>query len=126
MAGIISSISNQGSLAGGQGANQTIVQLTGAVLTQPGVYRVRAYVTYGSGPGAADASNVKLVCGTSSEVLPMAAVAGPYGPYEFKVMVDGSTLISLQTATAGPSVAAYTGMLVAEYLGRNGQLAKYV
>jgi hypothetical protein len=126
MGSAISSISNQGVLATNSGNNTSFASLSTSQLTQPGTYRITAYVSlYGTAPTSADANNVKLVVGGSSQILPIPASAGAGSPYSFTVELDGATAISLQSATAGPSVATYSGMLVAEYLGRNGNLARY-
>lgn len=126
MAGSITSISSQGVLAAGSGNNVAFATLSHtSQVTQKGVYRIRAYVSlYGTAPTAADANNVKLVVGSTSEVLPIPAAAGAGAPYEFEVSLDGATDVVLQSATAGPSVATYSGMLVAEYLGSMGQLRR--
>jgi hypothetical protein len=128
MAASISSITAEGVLATLSGAGVAFVTLSHTnKVTQPGMYRIRAYVSlYGSAPTSADANNVELVIGSNIQILPIPAVVGAGIPYTFMVQLDGSTDVVLQSATAGPSVATYSGMLVADFLGRNGQLAKYL
>lgn len=126
MSGAITSISSEGVLASNSGNNVAFVTLSHTnQVTQKGQYRIKAYVSlYGTAPTAADANNVKLVIGSTSQVLPIPATAGAGQPYEFYVSLDGNTDVTLQSATAGPSVATYSGMLVAEYLGSMGQLRR--
>lgn len=127
MAATISSIVAEGAL-GAQTSNTTFVTLSHtSQLTQSGVYRIRAYVSlYGTAPTAADANNVVLKVGSATQTLPVPAVAGsPDSPYEFMVQLDGNSDVILATG-AGTPVATYSGMLVADFLGRNGQLAKYL
>lgn len=127
MAGSITSISSEGVLNTGAGANSAFVTLSHTTqVTQKGVYRIKCWVSlYGSAPTAADANNVKLVVGSTSQVLPVPAVAGsPGAPWEFTVSLDGNTDVTLQSAGAGPSVATYSGLLVAEFLGSMGQLRR--
>jgi len=125
----ISSIASEGALAAGAAANVAFVTLSHTnQVTQAGVYRIRAYISlYGTAPTTADANNVSLKVGSSVQVLPVPAVAGsPDSPYTFMVTLDGNTDVILQTATAGPSVATYSGMLVADFCGSNGQLMKFL
>jgi hypothetical protein len=126
MAGSITSLASEGVLAAGSGNNVAFVTLSHTTqVTQKGQYRIKAYVSlYGTAPTAADANNVKLVVGSTSQILPIPAAAGPGVPYEFYISLDGNTDVVLQSATAGPSVATYSGMLVAEYLGSMGQLRR--
>lgn len=127
MTSAITSISDEGVLAAGSGANVTFVTLSHtSQVTQKGVYIIKCWVSlYGTAPTAADANNVKLVIGSTSQILPVPAVAGPSnGPWEFEAVLDGATDVTLQSATAGPSVATYSGLLVADYLGAIGGLRR--
>lgn len=123
MSGSITSISAEGALAA-QTANTAFCTLSKTKTTQKGVYRIKAYVSlYGTAPAAADAGNVTLVVGSTSQVLPIPVTAGALGPWEFYITLDGNTDVVLQSG-AGTPVATYSGMLVAEYLGSMGQLRR--
>lgn len=126
MTSSISSIVSEGFLAS-QSANLVFVTLSHTTqLTQPGVYRIRAYVSmYGAAPVTNDAGNVVLKVGSTAQVLATAAVAGSDGPYTFMVQLDGATDVTLVSGGVVPT-ATYSGMLVADFCGRNGQLAKYL
>jgi hypothetical protein len=73
--------------------------------------------------GGADQDNMKLVVGSTSQKLAVPGTDGYWGPFAFMLNLDGSTDVTL--ASIGTSVGAYTGLIVADFLGRNGQLAKY-
>lgn len=123
----ISSIVSEGALAS-QSASLVFVTLSHTnQLTQAGVYRLRAYVSmYGTAPAAGDAGNVLLKVGAASQVLAVPAVAGsPNAPYQFMLTLDGSTDVTLVSGANVPT-ATYSGMLVADFCGSNGQLAKFL
>lgn len=123
----ISSIVSEGALAAQTPATTFVTLSHTTQVTQAGVYRIRAYVSlYGIAPTAADANNVVLKVGSTSQTLPVPAVAGsPDYPYEVMVTLDGATDVTLVTG-AGTPVATYSGMLVADFCGSNGQLAKFL
>jgi hypothetical protein len=122
MAGSITSLSADGTLAAAAGA-ASFVTLSHTLATQPGVYRVRVWAGISGTIGAADQDNMKLVVGATSQKLAVPGTDGYWGPFDFMLNLDGSTDVVL--ASIATSVGAYTGLIVADFLGRNGQLAKY-
>jgi hypothetical protein len=126
MTSAITSIVSEGVAAAS--ANSTFVTLSHTnQVTQAGQYRIRAYVSlYGTAPVAGDANNVVFKVGSATQVLPVPAVSGsPDSPYEFIVTLDGSTDVLLVTGGTVPT-ATYSGMLVADYMGMNGQLSRFL
>jgi hypothetical protein len=123
----IASIVSEGALATQTPATTFVTLSHTTQVTQAGVYRIRAYVSlYGTAPTAADANNVSLKVGATAQVLSVPAVAGsPNSPYTFMVTLDGNTDVTLVTG-AGTPVATYSGMLVADFCGSNGQLMKFL
>jgi hypothetical protein len=122
MASAISTISSTGAKAGGTTTGTVIVALSHSTqVTQAGRYKVAVYGSIGSGVGVNDAENISLVIGSSTVVLPVAAVAGGFGPYYFDVTLDGSTDVSAVVG-ALTSVGAYDVMLTADYKGSIGGL----
>lgn len=126
MTGIITSLSADGTLAPGAGASVAIATLSHTKTTQAGVYRVRCSVAISGTVGAADNDNIQFVIGSTSQKLAVPGADGGYGPFSFMVMLDGSTDVVLSTASAGPTVGTYYGLIVADYCGSNGQLAKFL
>jgi hypothetical protein len=124
MAGVLTSPSQDGSLAPGTGV-AAFVTLSHTVLTRPGVYRIHAWVGMSGTVGAADNDNVKLVVGATSQKLAVPGVDGYYGPFHFQAELDGNTDVVLSSATAGPSVATYTGLIVADFMGPQGGLGSF-
>lgn len=125
MTSAISSLNATGSIATAQSTGTTIATISHSTqATQPGVYRVTAYVVLGGAPAAGDINNVVVTVGSATFTLPVQAVAGSSPFVRFMVDLDGSTDIVMKTG-ANSNTATYSGTLVADYFGKNGQLAKY-
>ena len=124
MAGSITSLfsnSPAAGIAGGSAAGTAIATLSHTTqVTQKGQYRIKVYATIGTGVGAADSGNMVVAVGSSTYILPVAAVSSGYGPYELVVSLDGNTDVVLKTGS-NTSAGIYYGSLVAEYLGPMGR-----
>lgn len=125
MAGSITSLSADGILAAGTVGATSFVTLSKTLTTQPGQYRVQVWAGISGTVGAADQDNMKLVIGSTTQKLAVPGTDGYWGPFKFQVVLDGNTDLVL-SSVAGTTVGAYTGLIIADFLGRNGQLAKYV
>jgi hypothetical protein len=123
MAGSITGLWNTGSAAGTSVSGTAVCTLSHTVLTQKGQYRITVYPTIGAGAGANDAGNIQLVVGSSIINLPVAAAAGSAGPYSFTVSLDGNTDVVVKVG-ANTSVAAYSALITADYLGAMGQIRR--
>lgn len=123
MAGSISQLTNYGSAAGASNAGTNVCTLSHTVLTQKGQYEITVYPTIGAGAAAADAGNIQVTIGSSTVTLPVAAVSGPGGVYKFIAALDGATDVVVKVGGA-TSVAPYSALVTAEYLGSMGQLRR--
>jgi hypothetical protein len=125
MAGSISTISQAGSSVATAAAGTAIATLSHSTqVTQKGVYRITAYAAVGAAPGANDVNNIVAAVGSTTVVIPVVAVAGYASePVSFNATLDGSTDVVLKVG-GNAAVAAYSGLLTAEYAGPMGGLRR--
>lgn len=126
MAGSITSLSADGVLAAGTTGPSVFVTLSHTKTTRPGVYRIRCYAGISGTVGAADQDNIQLVIGSTTQKLAVPGTDGYWGPVTFMANLDGSTDVTLSSVSASASVGAYTGLIVADFCGSNGQLANFL
>lgn len=125
MSGSITTLSSSGSVAATAASGTAIATLSHTTqVTQKGVYEITAYAAVGAGSGANDTNNISVTVGSTTIVLPIAAVAGFSGqPVKFEVSLDGNTDVVMKVG-ANAAVAPYSGTLTARFLGAMGQLRR--
>lgn len=120
MTNAVTTISNNGFAAIGSVAGVALATIPAASLGSAGPYRFTIQLSAVAAGAAADVNNVKLVLGSSSEIIPFTPASGIQGPWVVEGILDGNTAAILETATAGPSTIVYYGYIKADYLGPYG------
>lgn len=114
------------------GAGVFFCTIPSASLSQAGEYRIRAQICYtGAALGApeqsvANVGNVGLYLGNTLQVSAgMPAVSGILLPFQFLVVLDGSTSVQLGAIAAATASVLYWGILEADFLGHTGSANEF-